>query len=215
MKNKAVALRKELTFSTGERVDLAVLFYGQSQYDLIECKGPGEPIVGKRGKTRFLDASLAKLARYRDAFMAGRVCDHRFRTATKYKPRMVLIGDVQRHVPFPVEEQGPILSEALRSSQLWKHDYERELLIMATWDMLAKKAAKSTVEVRTSRWCNNVVKDVLGNFAAEKKKKRTSLPSLEEILHRVTGMGYGGADLGPVGDRARAVIAKLGNYIVD
>ena len=186
---QSVAFRKELRFSTGVCVDLFVLFYGRSRCDLIECKGPNEPIIGEHGTTSHLDASLSQLERYRDAFTSGLACDHRFHVYTENRPRLVLIGDVDKRVSIPVPDQGELLEKALQSNQHWKYDYDRDLLIVTTWDMLEEKArdAEKTGPIATSRWCNNVVKDVLGNFAWDKHKHWTSLPSLDQFMERASG----------------------------
>src|SRR5215470_9583412 len=54
---QSVAWSKEATFSTRKRLDLFVSFYGRSRCDLIECKGPRQPLIGKRRTTSHLDKS--------------------------------------------------------------------------------------------------------------------------------------------------------------
>jgi len=206
---QSVAWRKETTSSTGDRMDLFVLFHGQSRCDLIECKGPSRPIIGEHGTTRELDESLSQLARYRDAFMNRTLQDSRLHLYTENQPRLVLIGDARRQKPMPdAAEQAKLLKEALQSNPLWNRDYDRKLLIVMTWDMLAEKA-KEAPKVATSRRCNNVVKAVLGNFAWGKNEQRTSLPTLDEFMNRASG-AYNLRDSRTLVEaRATAVIDKL------
>jgi hypothetical protein len=206
---QSVAWRKETTSSTRDRMDLFALFHGQSRCDLIECKGPSRPIIGEHGTTPELDESLSQLARYRDAVMNRTLKDSRLRLYTENKPRLVLIGDAERQTPMPdVAKQAELLQKALQSNPLWNSDYDRDLLIVMTWDMLADKAKKAP-EVATSRWCNNVVKRVLGNFAWAKNEQRTSLPSLDEFMHRASGACNLRDSRTLVEARATAVIDKL------
>jgi len=206
---QSLAWRKELAFSTGGRVDLFVLFYGRLRCDLIECKGPREPIIENDGTTRHLDESLGQLAAYRDAFTQGLVSDDRFRIHTENQPRLVLIGNVKTQFRISALEQAALLEKALRRSPEWKNDYDRGLLIVTTWDMLAEKAENAR-GVATSRWCSNVVKAVLGNFAWDRNEQRNSLPSLDEFMVRASG-AYDLQDSTKtlVEVRATAVIDKL------
>jgi hypothetical protein len=182
---QSLVWRKEAKLSTANCVDLLALFYGRSRCDLIECKGPNEPIIGVRGITRNLNKSLAQLSRYRDAFTSGLPPDDRLHINIENRPRLVLIGEVKTRNPIPVPDQAALLEKALRSSDKWKQDYGRGLLIVMTWDMLAEKAKKAKI-VPTSRWCNNVVTRVLGNFAWDTERQRTSLPSLDEFMARAS-----------------------------
>lgn len=184
---QSIAWRKEPTFSTKDRLDMLVLFYGRSQCDLIECKGPRQPIIGEHGTTRHLNASLAQLVRYRNAFMNGRASDRRLRTQSKNQPRLILIGD--RQIPIPLPEQAALLKAELEGSPQWKREFAQGLLIVTTWDLLAYEVedkAKKAGFVKTSRWCNNVVKDVLGNFALDRNRRRTSLPSIDEFMEQAS-----------------------------
>jgi hypothetical protein len=206
---QSLAWRKELAFSAVGRVDLFVLFYGRSRCDLIECKGPKEPIIETHGTTKYLDQSLDQLAGYRYAFTHGLVSDSRFRIHTENQPRLVLIGDVKKQVCLSVSEQAAFIRKALSSNHEWKNDYDRGLLVVTTWDMLAEKAEKAG-GVTTSRWCNNVVKAVLGSFTWDRNEQRTSLPSVDEFMVRASGAyDLQGTTKTLVEVRATAVIDKL------
>jgi hypothetical protein len=135
--------------------------------------------------------------------------DSRLHLYTEHQPRLAIIGDAKRQTPMPdAAEQGKLLDEALLSNPLWKRDYDRKLLMVMTWDMLAEKA-KGAPKVATSRWCNNVVKAVLGNFAWGKNEQRTSFPSLDEFMNRAAG-AYDLRDSRTLVEaRATAVIDKL------
>jgi hypothetical protein len=182
---QSLVWRKEATLSTADRVDLFALFYGRSRCDLIECKGPNEPIINSRGITRHLNESLVQLSGYRDAFTLGLPPDQRLHINIENRPRLVLIGDIKTRNRIPVPDQAALIEKALRSSDRWKHDYDYGLLVVSTWDMLAEKAKKSRT-VPTSRWCNNVVRAVLGNLAWDSNELRTSLPSLGEFMERAS-----------------------------
>jgi hypothetical protein len=90
---------------------------------------------------------------------------------------------------MPVPDQVALLRKTLLSSPQWKGDFEQELLVVTTWDVLMEKAEKAAngEGVAASRWCNNVVKAVLGNFAWDRDEQRTSLPSLDEFMERASG----------------------------
>jgi hypothetical protein len=204
-----VAWRKEITSSKDDRMDLFVLFHGQSRCDLIECKGPSRPIIGEHATTPELEKSLRQLARYRDAFKNRTLQDSRLHLYTENQPRLVLIGDAKRQKPTPdVAKQAELLKEALQGNPLWNRDYDSELLIVMTWDMLVKRA-KEAPQVATSRWCNNVVKRVLGNIAWDKDRQRTSLPSLDEFMYRASGVRGFRDSRTLVEARAAVVIDKL------
>jgi len=210
---QSIAWRKETTLSTKNRLDLVVLFYGRSQYDLIECKGPSQPIIKKSETTRYLDKSLNQLAKYRKAFSEGRASDHRFRSLNENPARLILIGDVDGKLPVP--DESALLKKELESRPLWRDDFERELLIVTTWDMVLEKALEKAkqieeagVVITTSRWCNNVVKDVLGNFAWG-RKKRISLPSIDEFMARASGRYELQDSLTLVEARAKAILGLL------
>jgi hypothetical protein len=68
---------------------------------------------------------------------------------------------------------------------------------------------KHASSLGTSRWCNNVVKDVLGNLAWDKRKKRIYLPSLDEFMARVSGRYALQDSRASVEARATAVINVL------
>jgi hypothetical protein len=182
---QSLVWRKEAKLSTADRVDMFALFYGRSRCDLIECKGPNEPIIDARGITRYLNKSLVQLSGYRDAFTSGLPPDRRLHINIEIRPRLVLIGDVRARNSIPVTDQATLLEKALQTSDKWKDDYDCGLLIVLTWDMLAEKAKKART-VPTSRWCNNVVTRVLGNFAWDKKRRRISLPSIDEFMARAS-----------------------------
>jgi hypothetical protein len=183
--DQTLVWRQEATLSTADRVDLFAQFYGRSRCDLIECKGPNEPIIDERGITRHLDKSLVQLSRYRDAFTLGLPPDPRLRINIENRPRLLLIGEVETRNRIPVSKQAVLIEKALQGSDRWKQDYDRRLLVVLTWDMLADKAKKARA-VPTSRWCNNVVTRVLGNFAWDAQRQWTSLPSLDEFMARAS-----------------------------
>ncbi len=179
--------RKEAKLSTANRTDLFALFHGRSRCDLIECKGPNEPIIGTHGVTRHLNNSLVQLSRYCKAFTSGRLPDCRLRINIENRPRLVLIGDVEARNRLTVLQQDELIKNALQSSEKWRLDFERGLLIVMTWDKLVENAENSGT-VPTSRWCNNFVRHILGNFACDTKRRWTSLPSLDEFMERASGL---------------------------
>jgi hypothetical protein len=55
-------VRKETNLGR-PRMDILVYFYGASPFDIVECKGPDQPIIGADGRaTKYLQAAIKQMS---------------------------------------------------------------------------------------------------------------------------------------------------------
>lgn len=144
----ALRWQDEFSIQREQRPDLLAVFYGRVQSDLIEIKGPLQPLLclERSERPRHLkpharfNAHLQQLYGYRDAFQfTGQNVGLR-------PPRMVLIGDVspaarREGLNTDVDQQKDVITSMARASKEWAEDYDRGALVILTWDMLARHDA--------------------------------------------------------------------------
>jgi hypothetical protein len=124
-----LTIRKEVSapllsnYGGRPRADILVQFYGDNELDIIECKGPRQPIIGRSGKiTRHFEDAINQANKFRKQIMEG-----------LNRPRMVIVGYC--NADFSAESQKSILIEGLAKSR-WLSEFKAKRLTVTTWQIL-------------------------------------------------------------------------------
>jgi len=131
-----VFVRKETPVGR-DRIDLLLYFYGSSQFDIVECKGRAQPIIGKHGVTNHFMKAIQQADDYRTKFVEGQ-CRITGDSARDRKPRIIVIG-CSMDSSLSSQQESAIIKKALLASDR-AIEYEKGTLLVITWRVLAEKA---------------------------------------------------------------------------
>jgi len=135
-----VFVRKETPVGR-DRIDLLLYFYGSSQFDIVECKGRAQPIIGKHGVTNHFMKAIQQADDYRTKFVEGQ-CRITGDSARDRKPRIIVIG-CSMDSSLSSQQESAIIKKALLASDR-AIEYEKGTLLVITWRVLAEKYRRWT-----------------------------------------------------------------------
>jgi hypothetical protein len=214
-KEKFIGVRKETPARRG-RADLVLLFYGARQYDLVECKGPREPIICVKGKiTKSLERAIQQVSDYRTNLMKTSEANDQQRNVAP-QPRLVVIGYSKCRDNTP-DRDNEIIGNALRSSP-WAREYEMKTLVVTTWGALAQSARESTGAEGKSRAMDE---RALARFAIARSIVQAgnlaALKPLAEGQHLREYIGIGGEEglFDAAAARLSAMISTIDDFAIE